>query len=244
MSNIVLEQLSKVYAEGGSEEVRAVNGIDLEIEKGEFIAIVGPSGSGKSTLLNLIGGLDVPTEGHVYIDSVDTQGLNDKQLTRIRREKVGFIFQDFNLLPVLNALENVMLPLRYLKVGARERERRAADALALVGLANRSRSRPSQLSGGERQRVAIARALVTKPALVLADEPTGELDTLNTCRVIEVMRDLNKELDQTFAIVTHDPMVAGYARRIVTLRDGKVESDIPGEASDLKCDEGDEGPTI
>ncbi len=244
MSNVVLKQLSKVYAEGESEEVRAVNGIDLEIEKGEFVAIVGPSGSGKSTLLNLIGGLDTPTTGHVYIDGVDTQGLDDKQLTRIRREKVGFVFQDFNLLPVLNALENVMLPLRYLKVGTREREKRATDALELVGLAKRTRSRPSQLSGGERQRVAIARALVTNPALVLADEPTGELDTLNTCRVIEVMRDLNKELDQTFAIVTHDPMVAGYVRRVVTLRDGKVESDIPGEAADLKCDEGDQGPSI
>lgn len=177
---------------------------------------MGPSGSGKSTLLNLIGGLDTPTTGHVYIDGVDTQGLDDKQLTRIRREKVGFVFQDFNLLPVLNALENVMLPLRYLKVGTREREKRATDALELVGLAKRTRSRPSQLSGGERQRVAIARALVTNPALVLADEPTGELDTLNTCRVIEVMRDLNKELDQTFAIVTHDPMVAGYVRRVVS----------------------------
>jgi putative ABC transport system ATP-binding protein len=244
MSNIVLEQLSKVYAEGESEEVRAVNGIDLAIEKGEFVAIVGPSGSGKSTLLNLIGGLDTPTEGHVYIDGVDTLGLDDKKLTRIRREKVGFVFQEFNLLPVLNALENVMLPLRYLKVGTREREQRAADALEQVGLSKRAKNRPSQLSGGERQRVAIARALVTKPALVLADEPTGELDTLNTCRIIEVMRDLNKELEQTFAIVTHDPMVAGYARRVVTLRDGKVESDIPGEAADLNCEEGDQGPTI
>ena len=237
MSNIVLEQLSKVYAEGGSEEVRAVNGIDLAIEKGEFVAIVGPSGSGKSTLLNLIGGLDVPTDGHVFIDGVDTQGLNEKELTRIRREKIGFIFQEFNLLPVLNASENVQLPLRYLKVPAHEREKRAADALELVGLTNRAKNRPSQLSGGERQRVAIARALVTSPALVLADEPTGELDTVNTCRIIEVMRDLNDKLEQTFAIVTHDPMVAGYTRRVVTLRDGKVESDVPGDAADLHCDD-------
>jgi putative ABC transport system ATP-binding protein len=239
MSNIVLEQLSKVYAEGGSEEVRAVNGIDLDIEKGEFMAIVGPSGSGKSTLLNLIGGLDVPTGGHVFIDGVDTQGLSEKELTRIRREKVGFIFQEFNLLPVLNASENVQLPLRYLKVAAHEREKRAMEALEMVGLTNKAKNRPSQLSGGERQRVAIARALVTNPALVLADEPTGELDTVNTCRIIEVMRDLNGELDQTFAIVTHDPMVAAYTRRVVTLRDGKVDSDVPGEAADLKCDDGD-----
>lgn len=238
MSNIVLEQLSKVYSEGASEEVRAVNGIDLAIEKGEFVAIVGPSGSGKSTLLNLIGGLDVPTDGHVFIDGVDTQGLNEKELTRIRREKIGFVFQEFNLLPVLNASENVQLPLRYLKVSAHEREKRAAEALEMVGLTNRAKNRPSQLSGGERQRVAIARALVTGPALVLADEPTGELDTVNTCRIIEVMRDMNDKLEQTFAIVTHDPMVAGYTRRVVTLRDGKVESDVPGDAADLHCDDG------
>jgi putative ABC transport system ATP-binding protein len=237
MSDIVLKELSKVYAEGDSEEVRAVNGIDLEIEKGEFLAIVGPSGSGKSTLLNLVGCLDVPTSGHVFIDGVDTQGLSEKELTRIRREKVGFVFQEFNLLPVLSALENVELPLHYLKVGAREREKRASEALEMVGLTKRARNRPTQLSGGERQRVAIARALVTSPSLVLADEPTGELDTVNTCRIIEVMRDLNDKLEQTFAIVTHDPMVASYMRRVVTLRDGKVESDVPGEASDLHCDD-------
>lgn len=240
MANIVLEQLSKIYAEGDSEEeVRAVNGIDLSIDKGEFLAIVGPSGSGKSTLLNLIGCLDVPTSGHVYIDGVDTQGLDERELTRIRREKVGFVFQDFNLLPVLSAFENVILPLRYLKVGTHERERRAKEALGLVDLANRAKSRPGKLSGGERQRVAIARALVTNPSLVLADEPTGELDTVNTCRIIEVMRELNDKLDQTFAIVTHDPMVAGYTRRVVTLRDGVVESDLPQEAAELHCDDGD-----
>jgi putative ABC transport system ATP-binding protein len=239
MSDIVLKELSKVYMEGDSEEVRAVNGIDLEIEKGEFLAIVGPSGSGKSTLLNLVGCLDVPTSGHVFIDGVDTQGLSEKELTRIRREKVGFVFQEFNLLPVLSALENVELPLHYLKVGAREREKRATEALEMVGLTRRAKNRPTQLSGGERQRVAIARALVTSPSLVLADEPTGELDTVNTCRIIEVMRDLNDKLDQTFAIVTHDPMVASYMRRVVTLRDGKVESDVPGEAADLHCDDDD-----
>jgi putative ABC transport system ATP-binding protein len=237
MANVVLENLAKIYAEGGTEEVRAVNGIDLSVEKGEFLAIVGPSGSGKSTLLNLIGCLDVPTSGHVFIDGDDTQGLNEKELTRIRREKVGFVFQDFNLLPVLNAFENVILPLRYLKVASHERERRAKEALDLVDLSNRSKSRPSQLSGGERQRVAIARALITNPSLVLADEPTGELDTVNTCRIIEVMRELNDKLNQTFAIVTHDPMVAGYTRRIVTLRDGSVESDLSQQPADLHCDD-------
>lgn len=237
MSEVVLRELYKIYAGGEPEEVRAVDGIDLTIERGEFLAVVGPSGSGKSTLLNLIGGLDTPTSGHVFLNGVDTLGMSEKELTRVRREKIGFVFQEFNLMPVLSARENVELPLKYLKVPARERERRAAEALELVGLTGRSANRPSRLSGGERQRVAIARALVTGPALVLADEPTGELDTVNTCRVIETMRDLNAELGQTFAIVTHDPMVAGYTRRVVTLRDGKVESDAPQEPADTRCDD-------
>ncbi|MBU1671942.1 MAG: ABC transporter ATP-binding protein [Actinobacteria bacterium] len=237
MSSITLEDLHKVYGEGGGEEVRAVDGIDLSVDRGEFVAIIGPSGSGKSTLLNLIGGLDVPTSGRVEVDGMDTGGLSDRELTRLRREKIGFVFQEFNLLPVLNALENVQLPLRYLKVNPKERRERAMEALEKVDLVNRAGNRPSQLSGGERQRVAIARALVTTPALVLADEPTGELDTANTCRIIEYMRVLNRELEQTFAIVTHDPMVARYAGRVITLRDGRVASDEPGEDAPLTCDD-------
>jgi putative ABC transport system ATP-binding protein len=200
------------------------------------MAVMGPSGSGKTTLLNLLGCLDLPSEGHVFIDSADTSQLSQGQLTRLRREKIGFVFQEFNLLPVLNALENIELPLRYLKVHSRDRELRAREALVQVGLENRARNRPSQMSGGERQRVAIARALVTRPALVLADEPTGELDTANTCLVIEIMRRLNDELQQTFAVVTHDPMVAAYARRVISLRDGKVISDAPQEATPVACD--------
>lgn len=234
MPAIETADLRKTYGEGKAL-VHAVDGISTTVEKGEFVAIVGPSGSGKSTLLNLLGCLDLPSEGHVFIDSADTAQLPASQLTGLRREKIGFVFQEFNLLPVLSALENIELPLRYLKVHSKEREQRAREALVQVGLENRAKNRPSQMSGGERQRVAIARALVTRPALVLADEPTGELDTANTCLVIEIMRRLNDELQQTFAVVTHDPMVAAYARRVISLRDGKVISDVPQEATPVEC---------
>jgi putative ABC transport system ATP-binding protein len=235
MPSIVTRDLRKTYGEGDSV-VHAVDGIDLTVDKGEFVAIIGPSGSGKSTLLNLLGCLDLPSEGHVLIDGEDTASLSLKALTRLRRQKIGFVFQEFNLLPVLNAVENVELPLRYLGVHARERHERSLEALSEVGLEKRTGNRPSQMSGGERQRVAIARALVTRPALVLADEPTGELDTANTCKVIELMRKLNGDLQQTFAVVTHDPMVASYARRVVSLRDGQVHSDEPQDAAPISCD--------
>jgi putative ABC transport system ATP-binding protein len=234
LAAIRTEDLRKTYGEGESV-VHAVDGISLTVEKGEFVSIIGPSGSGKSTLLNLLGCLDLPTDGHVYIDGRDTSELSLKELTRVRREKVGFVFQEFNLLPVLSALENIELPLRYLKVAAAERHDRAREVLSEVGLEKRSKNRPSEMSGGERQRVAIARALVTRPALVLADEPTGELDSVNTCRVIELMRNLNEELDLTFAVVTHDPMVAAYAHRVISLRDGKVVSDEEQEATPIEC---------
>ena len=232
---IKVQGVTKVY-NIGPIEIRAVNGLDVAIEAGEFLSIVGPSGSGKTTLLHLIGLLDAPTSGSISIDDKETGALSAKELTRLRREKIGFVFQEFNLLPVLNARENVELPLRYLKVSSQERHDRAMQALEMVGLTERANNRPGQLSGGEQQRVAIARALVTDPVLVLADEPTGELDTYNTCKVIELMRDLNRETGQTFAIVTHDPMVADYTRRIVTLRDGKVASDSTGLESELACD--------
>ncbi|MBN2026296.1 MAG: ABC transporter ATP-binding protein [Actinobacteria bacterium] len=232
---IVVRDITKVY-NIGPVEIRAVNGIDLSIAAGEFLSIVGPSGSGKTTLLHLIGLLDTPTSGGISVDDLETKSLTAKELTRMRREKIGFVFQEFNLLPVLNARENVELPLRYLKVPTQERHDRAMQALEMVGLTERAGNRPGQLSGGEQQRVAIARALVTDPVLVLADEPTGELDTYNTCKVIELMRDLNRETGQTFAIVTHDPMVADYTRRIVTLRDGKIASDTAGPEAELACD--------
>ncbi len=226
--------LSKIY-KIGPIEIRAVDGLDVSIDRGEFLSIVGPSGSGKTTLLHLLGCLDTPTSGTVSIDGVTTNSLSQSQLTRIRREKIGFVFQEFNLLPVLSARENVELPLRYLKVPAKERHQRSMQALEKVDLVNRAENRPTQLSGGEQQRVAIARALVTNPALVLADEPTGELDTQNTCRIIELMRDLNLETRQTFAIVTHDAMVASYTNRTITLRDGQVASDVAGEGRVPEC---------
>lgn len=221
---IVAKDLTKIYQVGASE-VRAVAGLNLEIDRGEFLSIMGPSGSGKTTLLNLLGCLDVPTTGQVLIDGENVGSLPASVRTRIRRERIGFVFQEFNLLPSLNARENVELPLRYMGVRGPERHRRALDALEKVGLGERAAHRPSQMSGGEQQRVAIARALVTGPVLVLADEPTGELDTENTMRIMELMRELNRELGQTFAIVTHDPMVSDYTRRVVILRDGKVEKD-------------------
>jgi len=227
MSQVITRDITRVYQVGDSE-VHAVDGLDLAIDRGEFLSIMGPSGSGKSTLLNLLGCLDTPTAGQVLIDGVETGSLSSRQRTRLRREKIGFVFQEFNLLPVLNAVENVELPLRYLGVGSAQRRRRAHAALEKVGLDERSRHRPSQMSGGEQQRVAVARALVTEPVIVLADEPTGELDTGNTRRILELMRDLNRNLGQTFAVVTHDPMVAEYTRRVISLRDGKVAEDTGG----------------
>jgi putative ABC transport system ATP-binding protein len=227
MSIVETQSLRKVYKVGDTT-INAVDGLDLSIERGEFLSIMGPSGSGKTTLLHLLGCLDVPTSGTVTVDGRETGNLSGAALAAIRREKVGFVFQEFNLLPVLSAAENVELPLRYLKVKPAERCRRALEALDKVGLSARARNRPSQLSGGESQRVAIARALVTEPALVLADEPTGELDSTNTVRIMDLLRDLNREFNQTFAIVTHDPMVAERTRRIVSIRDGRIESDEGG----------------
>ena len=233
MSIVSTRELTKTYRVG-EMTINAVNGLDLEIEKGEFVSIMGPSGSGKTTLLHLLGCLDVPTSGTVTIDGMETGRLSSADLADIRREKVGFIFQEYNLLPILNAAENVELPLRYLKVHKSERRDRALAALEKVGLTDRAANRPSQLSGGEQQRVAIARALVTEPALVLADEPTGELDTENTVRLMDLVSHLNRDFDQTFAIVTHDPMVAGRTHRIISIRDGRIESDeTPGNQQGL-----------
>jgi putative ABC transport system ATP-binding protein len=220
MAIVEVQGLVKTYPMG-TVEVRALRGLDLTIEAGEFMSVMGPSGSGKSTLLNLVGCLDTPTEGTVVLDGVDVAQVQRSRLPAIRREKVGFVFQQFNLLGHLTALENVMLPLRYADVGRRQARRRAQELLEHVGLGDRTGHRPLEMSGGEQQRVAVARALVNQPAIVLADEPTGELDSGTADDTMTLLRSLNRE-GQTFVIVTHDPRVAAQTSRTVYLQDGKV----------------------
>jgi putative ABC transport system ATP-binding protein len=209
--------------------VHALRRIDLEIAAGEFLAIMGPSGSGKSTLMNIIGCLDRPTEGTFFLDGVNVQRLSDSQLATLRNRRLGFVFQSFNLLPRQSAIDQVALPLIYR--GAVNRRKVAAAALQLVGLSNRAHHKPTQLSGGQQQRVAIARAIVNRPAIILADEPTGALDTRTSMDVMEIFRRLNEELGITIAFVTHEHDVAAYTRRIVSLRDGEVVSDVPNVPS-------------
>jgi putative ABC transport system ATP-binding protein len=209
----------------GKIETRALRGVSLSIENGEFTALVGPSGSGKTTLLQLIGCLDKPTSGHVYINGKDVSQLNRNQRADMRRGTIGFIFQFFALIPTLTAYENVEMPLLLIGQSASERRERVNYLLEAVDLSDRSHHRPDQLSGGEQQRVAIARALATNPALILADEPTANLDTANGKQVMETMTRLNQETGVTFVFATHDPRVIQYARRIVTLRDGLVVED-------------------
>jgi putative ABC transport system ATP-binding protein len=216
--------LVKVYRRGASE-VRAVDGISLEINPGEFLAVMGRSGSGKTTLLDLLGCLLRPTSGELAIDGRSVIGASDGQLAGVRQSRIGFVFQEFNLIPTLNAIENVMLPLRYGPRRSDGRER-AAKLLELVGLGERLRHRPTELSGGEQQRVAIARALVNDPAVVLADEPTGELDSTTSGALLGMLRDLNAQRGVTFVIVTHDAGVAGSTDRVVRLRDGRVVADV------------------
>ena len=224
MSSIVeLVNVVKVYRLGEGVEVPALRGVSLKINKGEFVSVQGPSGSGKTTLLNMIGGLDKPTKGRVIIDGVDITNLGEKELAHFRREKIGFIFQTYNLVPLLTALENVELPMMLSgKFSESEVRRRAEELLALVGLEKRMHHRPTQLSGGEQQRVAIARALANEPAIILADEPTGNLDQVSGQRIINLMKNLNETLNQTFIIVTHDPMVAEQTERKFYLVDGKI----------------------
>jgi putative ABC transport system ATP-binding protein len=205
--------------------VSALDTVDLRVDKGDFLAIAGPSGSGKSTLLNLIGCIDKPTSGRVVIEGVDTSQLSPNQLTALRREKIGFVFQTFNLIPVFTAAENVEFPLLVQRIGAVERRRRVTEALESVGLSARAKHRPDLLSGGERQRVAVARAIVHRPALVLADEPTANLDTRNATQLIDLMRDLNQRLGLTFIFSTHDARLLEHTPRIVRLTDGRVVSD-------------------
>jgi putative ABC transport system ATP-binding protein len=221
---IELSQVHKRYGEGESE-VRALDGIDLRIERGEFVAIMGSSGSGKSTCMNILGCLDRPTAGEYHLADVAVTDLPGDGLTLLRRHYIGFVFQGFNLLARTSALENVELPLVYRRVPRAEREERALRALSLVGLADRIDHAPSQLSGGQQQRVAIARALVTEPEILMADEPTGNLDSARTQEVMELLQQLNRERGITIVMVTHEPDVAAFARRNLVFRDGRILSD-------------------
>jgi putative ABC transport system ATP-binding protein len=213
------KNLTKHYHQG-KFLIKALDGVDLSVKAGEFISIMGRSGSGKSTLLHLLGTLDQPTSGEVLLEGEKISSLPARKLPRIRRHKIGFVFQEYNLIPTLTALENVELPLKY--AGRRDRHELAQKALAEVGLSERVNHRPSELSGGEQQRVAIARAIVGKPAVILADEPTGEVDTHTAQEIINLMKKLNRELSITFIIVTHDPGVAAQTQRTIHLSDGKI----------------------
>ena len=218
---IKLEKVSKVY-HLGDETIHALRGMDLEVTDGEFVAIIGPSGSGKSTLLHIIGGLDTPTSGRVVVDDQDLSQAGDGELSRYRNRSVGFVFQTFELHPTYNALENVALPLIFSRVPRSKRLQMAGEALETVGLAERANHRPSQLSGGERQRVSIARALVVQPKIILADEPTGNLDSKTGDRIIELLSQLNREKGLTLLVVTHNSEIAEQATRVLYLRDGMV----------------------
>ncbi len=206
--------------------VHALQGVDLKIEKGEFTAIVGPSGSGKTTLLNIIGGLDIPDTGQIIIDGQDISKLSDNEMIDFRKENIGFVFQAYNLIPVLTALENVEFIMVLQKQDKKVRQDRAKQLLAAVGLSDKLNQRPSELSGGQQQRVAVARALASKPAFILADEPTANLDSISTAGLLDMMAKMNKEEGMTFVFSTHDQRVIDRARRVVTLVDGKIESDV------------------
>lgn len=221
---ISLDHIHKTYTMG-DVEVHALRGISLEIKQGEFVAIMGASGSGKSTAMNIIGCLDRPTKGHYFLDGRDLSELSKDQRADIRNLKLGFVFQGFNLLSRTSALENVELPLLYAGVETSERHRRSMAALAAVGLAGREKNHPNQLSGGEQQRVAIARSLVNDPALILADEPTGNLDSRTSVEVVEIFQRLNRERGMTLILVTHEPDIVEYADRVVVFKDGKIKSD-------------------
>ncbi|MGO7633232.1 ABC transporter ATP-binding protein [Rhizobium leguminosarum] len=222
---IEFRQVSKIYGEGEAA-IRALDHVDLAINAHEFVAIMGPSGSGKSTAMNILGCLDVPSAGDYIFEGIPTSGFDRSQLTLLRRHMLGFVFQGFNLLSRTSAVENVELPLIYRGMAVRERRERAREALALVGLTGREHHKTQELSGGQQQRVAIARAIVTEPALLLADEPTGNLDTKTSVEIMDLMTRLNREQGITIIMVTHEPDIAAYAQRLLRFVDGKLETEV------------------
>ena len=229
MSLIQLEQIYKIYNEGKENEVRALNGVTLSIGRGEFVSIIGASGSGKSTLMNVLGCLDLPTRGSYHLNGKLASRMNDDELSHIRNVEIGFIFQGYNLIPALDALENVELPLIYQGVGAEKRAKIAREALERVGLADRARHKPTEMSGGQQQRVAIARAISTGAPILMADEPTGALDSKTGEQVLGILRQLHKEQGTTVLLITHDNKVAAAAERVIRIADGQIVVDCPRE---------------
>ena len=221
---VTLKDVYKIYGEGLESEVRALDGVSLEIDRGEFVAIVGQSGSGKSTMMNVLGCLDIPTRGDYFLDGTDVRELTDKELSHIRNKQIGFIFQQYNLIQSLTVLENVELPLIYQGIGAGDRRDLAMEALERVGLADRIKHKPAEMSGGQQQRVAIARAIATHPPIIMADEPTGALDSQTGREVLKFLQQLNRE-GSTVILITHDNGIAATARRVVRLADGKIVDD-------------------
>ncbi len=222
---IDLKDIYKIYNEGLESEVRALDGVSLQIDRGEFVAIVGASGSGKSTLMNILGCLDIPTYGGYELDGTDVTELSDRELARIRNREIGFVFQGYNLISALNAYENVELPLIYRGVGPFKREGMVMEALAKVKMDDRSQHRPSEMSGGQQQRVAIARAIAARPPIIMADEPTGALDSRTGRHVLEILHTLHEEEGTTVILITHDNSIAATAHRIVRISDGKIVAD-------------------
>ncbi len=221
---IDIQNLFKIYNEGKESEVRALNGVTLTIDRGEFVAIIGASGSGKSTLMNILGCLDIPTYGDYWLDGTDITDRTDRELAHLRNKEIGFIFQGYNLIPALSAYENVELPLIYQGVPAGKREERIMEALEKVSMADRWRHKPAEMSGGQQQRVAIARAIATHPPIIMADEPTGALDSKTGKHVLEILHELNRE-GSTVILITHDNGIAAAARRIVRISDGRIVAD-------------------
>ena len=221
---IDVKDLYKIYNEGKESEVRALDGVTLSIDRGEFVAIIGASGSGKSTLMNILGCLDIPTYGDYHLDGTDVTALTDRQLAHIRNKQIGFIFQGYNLIPALNARENVELPLIYQGMGMGQRTERAMESLERVGMADRAGHKPAEMSGGQQQRVAIARAIATHPPIIMADEPTGALDSKTGRHVLEILHTLNQE-GSTIILITHDNGIAATAHRVVRISDGRIVAD-------------------